>query len=169
MRAFIRANLCASGIAQSKRKPFEIYDSRLPGFTLRQLGVPLNTVRDLLGHSSVAMSLRYAHLAPDQRKEAVAKLNERPILALTVRLQWDGFPASHGYPFELRLEREGLEVPSQVLEITGYSVVPIVYPPPAIPPPHQRWPGPAGRRPSYQAQRAKRHARVPSTCLPVEH
>jgi integrase len=53
---------------------------------LVQLGVPLNTVRDLLGHSSVAMSLRYAHLAPDQRHEAVAMLNQRPILALTVRL-----------------------------------------------------------------------------------
>ena len=53
---------------------------------LVQLGVPLNTVRDLLGHSSIAMSLRYAHLAPDQRREAVAMLNQRPILALTVRL-----------------------------------------------------------------------------------
>ena len=54
---------------------------------LVQKGVPLNTVRDLLGHSSVAMSLRYAHLAPDQRREAVAKLNEKPLLALTLRLQ----------------------------------------------------------------------------------
>ena len=53
---------------------------------LVQLGVPLNTVRDLLGHSSIAMSLRYAHLAPNQRREAVAMLNQRPILALTVRL-----------------------------------------------------------------------------------
>jgi hypothetical protein len=32
------------------------------------------------------MSLRYAHLAPDQRREAVAKLNEKPLLALTLRL-----------------------------------------------------------------------------------
>jgi integrase len=42
---------------------------------LIQAGVPLNTVRDLLGRASVAMSLRYAHLAPNQRREAVAKLN----------------------------------------------------------------------------------------------
>jgi integrase len=52
---------------------------------LVQAGVPLNTVRDLLGHGSVAMSLRYAHLA-DQRREAVAKLDEKPLYALTVRL-----------------------------------------------------------------------------------
>jgi len=55
-----------------------------------QAGVPFNTVRDLLGHVSVAMSLRYAHLAPDQRCEAVAKLDEKPMFALTVRLPWIG-------------------------------------------------------------------------------
>jgi hypothetical protein len=43
-------------------------------------------VRDLLGHSSVAMSLRYAHLAPDQRCEAVAKLGERPVMTATIKL-----------------------------------------------------------------------------------
>jgi integrase len=68
---------------------------------LVQLGVPLNTVRDLLGHSSVAMSLRYAHLAPDQRREAVAKLNQKPLLALTVRLPWNHDPTAHFYPIDL--------------------------------------------------------------------
>ena len=60
---------------------------------LVQRGVPLNTVRDLLGHSTAQMSLRYAHLAPDQRREAVAKLNEKPILALTLRLPWTAVSA----------------------------------------------------------------------------
>jgi hypothetical protein len=36
------------------------------------------------------MSLRDVHLAPDQRRETVAKLNEKPVLALTMRLQWEG-------------------------------------------------------------------------------
>jgi integrase len=76
---------------------------------LVQCGVPLNTVRDLLGHSSVAMSLRYAHLAPDQRREAVAKLNEKPVLALTLRLPWEGFPAANRYRIDSLVEREGLE------------------------------------------------------------
>ncbi|RPZ02160.1 site-specific integrase [Pseudomonas aeruginosa] len=34
-------------------------------------GVPLNTVRDLLGHSDIKMTLRYAHLAPDSKAAAV--------------------------------------------------------------------------------------------------
>ena len=48
---------------------------------LAQKGVPLNTVRDLLGHGSLSMTLRYAHLAPNQTRDAVAKLVEIPAAA----------------------------------------------------------------------------------------
>src|SRR5207245_7872576 len=58
---------------------------------LVQQDVPLNTVRDLLGHGSVGMSLRYANIAPEQRREAGVKINEKPLLSVTMRLQWAGF------------------------------------------------------------------------------
>ncbi len=37
-------------------------------------GVPLRTVADLLGHSSITTTLRYSHLAPDHLNKAVDKL-----------------------------------------------------------------------------------------------
>jgi hypothetical protein len=52
------------------------------------------------------MSLRYAHLAPDQRREAVAKLNEKPILALTLRLPWTGFLGDASNYLKGMVERE---------------------------------------------------------------
>ena len=37
-------------------------------------GVDLNTVRELLGHADLAVTLRYAHLAPEHKAEAVERL-----------------------------------------------------------------------------------------------
>jgi hypothetical protein len=55
---------------------FRIHDLRHTcAAWLVSAGVPLPEVRDLLGHSAVAMTERYAHLAPERVRAAVAVLD----------------------------------------------------------------------------------------------
>lgn len=42
-------------------------------------GVPLYTISELMGHSTLEMTKRYAHLCPDSKRDAVAKLAKRII------------------------------------------------------------------------------------------
>ena len=56
---------------------FRIHDLRHTCASLAgSEGVPLEALRDLLGHSSVTVTERYAHLAPEKVREAVAVLDE---------------------------------------------------------------------------------------------
>ena len=43
-------------------------------------GVDLYTVKELLGHSTVQMTERYAHLQPEKMREAIGKLGKRCLL-----------------------------------------------------------------------------------------
>lgn len=38
-------------------------------------GVPLKTVQELLGHGTIEMTMRYAHLSPEVKRDAVARLD----------------------------------------------------------------------------------------------
>lgn len=54
---------------------FRIHDLHCCAAWLVSAGVPLTEVRDLLGHSTVKMTERYAHLAPENVRAAVARLD----------------------------------------------------------------------------------------------
>ncbi len=50
-------------------------------------GAPLKAVQELLGHSTMEMTMRYAHLSPDVRRDAVGLLDRR---CIPVASQRDG-------------------------------------------------------------------------------
>lgn len=47
-------------------------------------GVDLNTVRELLGHADIKMTLRYAHLAPEHKANAVQCIVKRDMHLINV-------------------------------------------------------------------------------------
>ncbi|MFY3093557.1 tyrosine-type recombinase/integrase [Achromobacter xylosoxidans] len=63
--------------ARANIEDFRIHDLRHTCASwLVMAGVPLLVVRDLLGHSSIEMTERYAHLAPNQVHEAMRRLED---------------------------------------------------------------------------------------------
>lgn len=49
------------------------------GSRLAQAGVPVTAIRDLLGHSQIQVTMRYAHLAPSNLRDAVQKLDPKSV------------------------------------------------------------------------------------------
>jgi integrase len=73
---FDNINKSWAGIVEAADMPdFNFHDLRHTfASKLVMAGVDLNTVRELLGHADIKMTLRYAHLAPGKLADAVAKL-----------------------------------------------------------------------------------------------
>jgi integrase len=61
-------------------------------------GVDLPTVKELLGHKDITMTLRYSHLSSDHKQAAVRKLEKVPSISTTP-------PADHLQPLSQALEK----------------------------------------------------------------
>lgn len=71
---------------------------------LAMRSVPLKAIQELMGHAKIEQTLRYAHLTPDAREDAVGRLDEpAPELGEFVRLQ----PVSDGH--RTATNEEGVE------------------------------------------------------------
>jgi len=75
-----------------KTVPAALRVAKIPGFRFHDLrhtfasrlameGVDLMTIRELMGHKSMAMTLRYAHLSPGHRRTAIERLVTRQVRA----------------------------------------------------------------------------------------
>ena len=67
-----------TALRKSSIKDFKFHDLRHTFAShLVMSGIDLNTVRDLLGHKSIQMTVRYAHLSPNHKQRAVEDLDKQ--------------------------------------------------------------------------------------------
>ncbi|EPC5685038.1 site-specific integrase, partial [Pseudomonas aeruginosa] len=86
----------------AKIADFTIHDLRHTcAAWLVSAGVPLADVRDLLGHSTVAMTERYAHLAPARVRDAVGVLDQVRESRISRSVHADNPAQLHGGPLKL--------------------------------------------------------------------
>ncbi len=68
----------ATALSRAGVKDFRFHDLRYTFAShLIMAGIDLTTVKELLGHKDITMTLRYAHLAPSHKMNAVKVLEER--------------------------------------------------------------------------------------------
>jgi len=64
-------------VKEAKIENFRFHDIRHTCASwLAMAGVPILAIKEILGHKDIRMTLRYSHLAPDQRVDAVKLLDD---------------------------------------------------------------------------------------------
>jgi integrase len=59
-------------------RDFRFHDTRHTfASRLARAGVPLKTIQELLGHASLKMTMRYAHLAPSDLRKGVLAISKK--------------------------------------------------------------------------------------------
>jgi site-specific recombinase XerD len=72
-------------VRQAGIQDFSFHDLRYTfASRLVMAGVDLPTVKELLGHRDITMTLRYAHLSTDHKQAAVKKLEKVPAIFTTL-------------------------------------------------------------------------------------
>ena len=75
----VNAHWFVPAVREAGIKDFHWHDCRHTyASRLRQVGVPLGNIAELLGHKGLAMSRRYAHLSISNLHEAVSVLRIAP-------------------------------------------------------------------------------------------
>jgi len=79
--------------------PFRLYDLRHTALTrMAMAGVDLPTLRELAGHASIQMTMRYVHPMPEHKMAAMRKLEQpralKTAMEITTQFPPGGFPAS---------------------------------------------------------------------------
>ena len=67
-----------NAVKRAKLEDFHFHDLRHTfASRLIMAGVDIRTVQELMGHKTIAMTLRYSHLSPDHKRKAIQALEAR--------------------------------------------------------------------------------------------